>query len=101
MNRLYPIGSVVKLELDTDKMVMIIGYYPIYNETKQLYQYLAVPYPGGISNDYSFQVFNHEDIKESLFTGYLSGEGEAIMNTLPSLEKEIVRQMKEAEKDLI
>lgn len=95
MNRLYQIGSVVRLEPDSDRMVMIIGFYPIYNETKQLYQYLAVPYPSGICNDYSFQVFNHEDIQEVLFTGYLNEKGDALMDALPALEEKIIKQMQE------
>lgn len=93
MNRLYPIGSVVKLELDSNRMVMIIGYYPIYDETQQFYQYLAVPYPKGINNDYSFQVFNHDDIKEPLFMGYLSEEGETLLDVMPTLEEKILKQM--------
>ena len=40
-------------------------------ENEQMYDYLAVPYPEGYPNpDYSY-VFNHSDIKEIIFYGFI------------------------------
>ena len=64
-----PVGSVVLLEGATQKLV-VIGYGVKSDETNELYDYAAAPYPiGVISNDQTL-VFNHEQIKDVYYMGY-------------------------------
>ena len=59
-----PIGSVVILK-GSYKKIMITGYSPVNQETKEImFDYMACLYPEGIiQNDYNI-LFNHEDIKK-------------------------------------
>jgi len=66
--RLFPIGSVVRLK-EAEKELMVIGILPI-NEEKQ-YDYLAVLYPEGYINDKYVFLFNHDDIVEVKYLGYM------------------------------
>ena len=66
---LLPIGSVVLLEEGT-KRLMIFGVKQTNEDTNIEYDYIGVLYPeGNIGNENQF-LFNHEDIKEVVFTGY-------------------------------
>lgn len=77
--KLFPCGSVVLLN-DADKELMIIGIMPV-NENER-YDYLAVMYPEGyISENYIF-LFNHEDIREVKFLGYMDSNYQAFRTGL-------------------
>lgn len=67
MNRLLPIGSVVKIK-NGQATIMIIGYFPKVNEEK-IYDYCGCIFPDGIDGEYNI-FFNQEDIEKSFFLGY-------------------------------
>ena len=82
-----PIGSVVLLE-GAEKAIMIYGRKQIHTETGEELDYVACFYPeGNISDEYTF-LFNHEDIVEVLFTGYVDEEEEVLMKLFEMLELE-------------
>jgi hypothetical protein len=81
--KLLPTGSVVILK-EGNKKLMIYGRKQLLlNEDEpKMYDYLACFYPEGYINpDYSF-VFNHEDIKEIVFIGYVDQEEDTFANYL-------------------
>ena len=60
-DKYLPIGSIVDIH-DTNKSVMIVGYYAIkYQNVVKMYDYMGVSYPEGTLLDGTF-AFNHEDI---------------------------------------
>lgn len=89
MEPLLPNGSIVLLN-GGNKKLMIYGRKQLLlmdesgHEVQdgQMYDYLGVPYPEGyISPEYSY-VFNHSDIKEIVFKGYVNQEEEEFQNIL-------------------
>lgn len=84
--KLYPIGSVVKLR-NAEKELMVIGILPT-NEGVQ-YDYLAVLYPEGYINDKYIFLFNHNDILEVKYLGYMDSSYQMFRSGLISmLEKD-------------
>ena len=69
VRRLLPVGSVVLLK-EAEKELMIIGILPVNKEKR--YDYLAVVYPEGYINDKYIFLFDHDDIKEIKYLGYMS-----------------------------
>lgn len=66
---LLPIGSVVLLE-EGKKKLMVFGVKQTDDSTGIEYDYIGVLYPeGNLGSDHQY-LFNHEDIKEVVFTGY-------------------------------
>ncbi len=73
MKNYLPIGSVVLLNNGTKK-VMIYGRKQLAADNGEEYDYVACLYPeGNISEDYTF-LFNHDNIKEVVFTGFCDDE---------------------------
>jgi hypothetical protein len=73
--RLLPTGSIVILK-EGRKRLLIYGRKQILmNENiPKMYDYLACYYPEGYINpDHTF-VFNHEDIENTVFIGYMDSE---------------------------
>ncbi|MGG3805943.1 DUF4176 domain-containing protein [Metabacillus fastidiosus] len=76
-NHLLPNGSIILLKGGNVKL-MIHGRKQILvtedDQNGQMYDYLAVPYPEGyISPEYTY-VFNHTDIAEVIFEGFINEE---------------------------
>ena len=73
-NKYLPIGSVVKLK-NNDKFLMITGYYSLeYNNSVKIYDYVGCSYPEGFlirNNSYSF---NHSDILQVVFAGFVNDD---------------------------
>ena len=73
MGKLFPIGTIVKVGLGND-LLMIINRYPltIQNGVKGYYDYSACIYPIGVNTNNEQYFFNHEDIVEVIFEGYVN-----------------------------
>ena len=70
MKEYLPIGTVIILK-DGEKSIMIYGRKQIHAETNVMYDYVACLYPeGNLSEEYTY-VFNHDQIRDVLFTGYI------------------------------
>lgn len=80
MKNLLPIGSVVTLE-EGKKSLIIVGVMQKDIEG-DIYDYIACVYPEGYINSEMFFLFNHEDIKEVRFVGYIDAESQAYMQML-------------------
>ena len=73
-----PIGSVVLLP-ESDP-VMVTGYfYTDPDNYDKLWDYCGIPYPEGITSDSKTFMFDHEQIKSVLFTGYMGEDYEYLM----------------------
>ena len=84
MKHLLPIGSVVLLK-DATKKLVIIGRLQVNPQENKVYDYLGVPYPEGyIGSDNNF-LFNHDDINDIIFSGYVNPEREIFINTMELL----------------
>ena len=68
-DKYLPIGSIVTIN-NTNKNVMIVGYYAIkYQNVVKMYDYVGISYPEGTLLDGNF-AFNHTDITNILYEGY-------------------------------
>lgn len=75
---LLPIGSVVRL-YNGEKKLMILSRFPLYNSEGTLgyFEYSATVYPmGKVEEEVYF--FNHENIEETYFVGYIDKEEEGM-----------------------
>ena len=70
--KLFSIGTVVKVGIG-EELLMITTRYPltIKNGVKGYYDYGACVYPIGVQVDDDPYLFNHEDIAEVIFEGYM------------------------------
>lgn len=69
-----PLGSIVLLK-NGDKKALIYGRNVMLRvDQQQTFDYAACPYPVGYLNDANTHVFNHEDIKEVFFVGFVDDE---------------------------
>lgn len=82
MNKEYlPIGSVVRLE-NGQKSIMIMGIGIKFEDDNKMYDYIGVPYPEGYIDDETMFLFNHSDINEVEFIGYVNLEMQDCLNKL-------------------
>lgn len=73
VKNLLPIGSVILLK-KVEKKLMIIGIKQWSEEKKTTHDYIGVAYPEGYINRDIFFTFNHDDIAEVVYEGYISSE---------------------------
>ena len=72
--QLLPIGSVVMLKNGT-KAVMVAGFYTSSGDNPdKVFDYSGCMYPEGMLGSDQTLLFDHDQIKEVLFTGYISDE---------------------------
>lgn len=88
VKKLLPIGSVVKLK-DAGKHVMISGILMENGGVK--FDYICVPYPEGYIDQNRMFLFNHEDIDQVLFLGYINAEYQIFRGTLAKSYKSEIR----------
>lgn len=84
---LLPIGSIVKLR-DNDNRMMIIGFHPE-NDKGEKRDYVAVVYPMGMMGIESMLFFNNSDIEEVVFQGYLNRQHETLLKLMEDLYEEL------------
>lgn len=70
---LLPIGSVVLAE-KINTRCMIFGRCQQNNDTGEKYDYVACPYPEGITDSRRVVLFNHSDIKLVFSIGYQNSD---------------------------
>ena len=78
MDKILPIGTIVRLKKGEQK-IMIICRFPLYNNegTIGYFDYSACIYPMGQTNQEVF-FFNEEDIEEVCFEGFKDQEEERL-----------------------
>ncbi|GGB58053.1 hypothetical protein GCM10011409_39450 [Lentibacillus populi] len=88
-NELLPNGTIVLLD-GGNKKLMIYGRRQLLVDDEQssdeeettMYDYLGVPYPEGYINPEYTYVFNHSDIVEVIFKGFLNEEEKEFQSIL-------------------
>lgn len=73
MEQLLPIGSVVTLQ-GASRKLMIIGIAVSDQQTDTTYDYIGEPFPEGYIDTETMFLFNHTDIQEVHFLGYVNAE---------------------------
>lgn len=84
MKELLPIGSVVLLK-DATKSLMIVGTSQRDEEGRE-FDYISVVFPEGYINSDTFFLFNHEDIVDVNFVGYINAEVQTYLQMLRNEE---------------
>ncbi|MED2184346.1 DUF4176 domain-containing protein [Bacillus wiedmannii] len=74
--KLFPIGTVVKLE-EVEPIIMIIGRMVV-SADKRDFDYIGVPYPVGYLGEEKVLCFNHDKIVEEMHRGYMT-ESEVVL----------------------
>lgn len=71
---LLPNGSIVRLREGTKKLVIYGRKQIMMTDPPRSFDYIGCLYPEGYINpDYTY-AFNHKDIEEVIFTGYVDEE---------------------------
>lgn len=89
MKDYLPLGSIVILK-DGQKAIMIYGRKQIHTLSGEEFDYVACLYPeGNISDEFTY-LFNHDQVREVIHTGYTDGEDkqfvkEALLEDNPAL----------------
>lgn len=84
MKDLLPIGSVVMLK-EATKSLMIVGTMQR-DEDGNEFDYISVVFPEGYINSEYFFLFNHEDIVDVKFVGYINAESQTYIQLLKEQE---------------
>lgn len=69
MSIYYPVGTIVKLTIDSDMLFMISGYLTRQGDGK-IFDYFAVPFPMGLAKDNQYISFNRNCITQVVHMGY-------------------------------
>ena len=83
-----PLGSIVLLK-DAKRYVVVIGYTVVEEGSKDVWDYLACAYPIGVVDSSKNLLFNKDQIKEVIFTGFRDEEGRKFRNKLSESLKKI------------
>jgi len=71
MKRLLPIGTVLKLNPESDEKVMIVGrLVKEGTEGDKMWDYCGYMVPHGISSEEKLAFFDQEQVKQLLFIGF-------------------------------
>lgn len=75
MKRLLPVGSVLKLNVESNKKWMIFARLVKEKEQDQfMWDYCACLVPQGFQEQEKLRFFNHDEIQQLLFIGYQDEE---------------------------
>lgn len=83
-----PLGSIVLLK-DAKRYVVVIGYTVVEEGSKEVWDYLGCAYPIGVVDPTKNLLFNKDQIKEVIFTGFRDEEGRRFRNKLTESLKKI------------
>lgn len=86
--KLLPIGSVVKIE-GGSKKVMITGYYSKNDKDSKIYTYNGCIFPEGFMEN-TFLLFDAPQIEDVLYRGYENDELDNYLDKLSSIQNKII-----------
>lgn len=79
-----PIGSVVKLT--NDQKYLIFGIAQVDNSSPyNHYDYIGVEYPYGLLREENQHLFDHTDIKEICYTGYVDEDYNSFIDMMDAM----------------
>lgn len=73
MSSYYPIGTIVRLTIDEQRLFMIAGYLPRQGDGETR-DYFGVPFPLGLMKENQYILFDHKCITEVIHPGYCDDE---------------------------
>lgn len=79
---LLPLGSVVKIKGEEEKVLIVGLYSVVYDKEIIVYDYQAVSYPKGLTLSDRIYSFNTEDVVEVIHRGYEDEEYIKLRNKL-------------------
>lgn len=84
---LLPVGSVVLLKKGQKKIVImgIMQMKHIERGVDIAYDYMGVPYPEGYMGQETALLFNHENIQEIIFKGFVDTERELFVKAIQQI----------------
>lgn len=85
-DKYLPIGTVVLLK-DATKKLMITGFCIQSEDNSKLYDYSGCMYPEGVLSSDQNCVFNHDQIKQIYYIGYVDEEEKKFKQQLNELLK--------------
>lgn len=85
MTELLPIGSIVELE-HTQTPSMIVGYYPLDQQSQCVRDYLAVNCTFGFGTSDDMLMFDREEIHTVRFSGYQDTRTQRFLAELESMK---------------
>ena len=83
-----PLGSIVLLK-EAKRYVVVIGYTVVEEGSKDVWDYLGCAYPVGVVDPTKNLLFNKDQIKEVIFTGFRDEEGRRFRKKLSESLKKI------------
>lgn len=86
--KLLPIGSVVKIESGSKK-VMITGYYSKNDKDSKIYTYNGCIFPEGFMEN-TFLLFDAPQIEDVLYRGYENEEFDNYLDKITSISNKFV-----------
>lgn len=85
INGLLPVGSVVQLKEGTKKiMIMGLLQQKLEQDSKNIYDYVGVPFPEGFQSAEMNYLFNSSQIDKLFFIGYQDDESLAYKERVDS-----------------
>ena len=90
MEKLYPIGTVVKFN-ENPLEYTITGYFPQNKETKEVFTYMAVNASFGITTGPGAILFNTDQIGKVIFEGYRDKKAEQFLEKLGAVPDILAR----------
>lgn len=86
-----PLGTIVLLK-GAKRKVMISGYFPIDNITKEVHDYSSCFWPIGYLDSRTMVVFNSDDIESISHIGYIDDEQKEFDLELKKLNRENIKE---------
>lgn len=86
MKRLLPLGTIVKLKEETDK-IMIVSRLVRKERNGEIFDYCGCLVPQGIQNPNNVVIFNHEDVNRLLFIGFQDEQEIEYSYTISNLDR--------------
>ena len=83
VEKYLPVGSIVLLK-DANKKLMITGFGIVKPGSGKVYDYSGCSYPEGIIDSKSIFVFDHDQIADIYYLGYINDEEAKFKNFLKS-----------------
>ncbi len=86
-----PVGTIVLLK-DANKKLMITGFGIIKPGSEKVYDYSGCSYPEGIIDSKSIFVFDHSQIADIYYLGYVNDEEtkfKAFLKNIPTTQTQV------------
>lgn len=98
MSQYYPLGTVVKLDIGSDRLFMVAGYFS-QREKGKVYDYFAVPFPLGLTDASQYICFNHSMVEEVVHQGYCNESCQKLLDGFDGMTAQLKQLVEEKKKE--